>query len=176
MAVLDYLQKICCFLVVTEILMQLKPSKKYEKYLKMTVGLICLGIVLLPVGKALNGGNYVIEPDSVTVFEEKLYQALEEGSLEATEETESQRKLYETEEGQLLKEQSEALKEQMNGAVQHMNYEIEDMGVTDEKFVVTLKDVSGVIKVTAGSEEEKMKEIIAEELGVDENAITVVIK
>lgn len=46
---MDLLQKLCCFFVLAKIILQMCPSKKYEKYLQVLVTWMLYAMILLPL-------------------------------------------------------------------------------------------------------------------------------
>lgn len=90
--ILEYLQRVCCFLVIAEVLLKLNPSKKYERYLKMVMGFITLAIVLVPICRFVAGEERMLSMETLPAFEQKLEQVMKEGERQMRTEMEGERK------------------------------------------------------------------------------------
>ena len=52
----EYIQTIAIFLIFSSIVSMLLPNKKYESYVKLTMGIIFIFIVLSPIARFINEG------------------------------------------------------------------------------------------------------------------------
>ena len=75
----EYLKRICVFLLVAETMLKLCPSSKYEEYIKMITGLICMVMILFPTA-SLFRADQGMELPQIGEFEKKLQEAMEEGT------------------------------------------------------------------------------------------------
>lgn len=82
---MEYLERICVFLLIAETMLKLCPSAKYENYVKMVTGLICLAMILLPVTSFLKGDEEGLQIKLET-FERELKEAMEKGERQMEEE------------------------------------------------------------------------------------------
>ncbi|MBO6014973.1 MAG: stage III sporulation protein AF [Lachnospiraceae bacterium] len=78
---MEYLKRICCFLLIAETMEKLCPSSKYEAYLHMITGLICLAMILIPLTGLLHMDQADGLPD-IHTFEKQLQQIVEEGQMQ----------------------------------------------------------------------------------------------
>lgn len=82
-----YFQQICCFMLIAETFMKLCPNKKYEEYIRMITGFICLLLVVTPIllfFKNVDRGKL----PALSELEVELQKVLEESERKMEEELE----------------------------------------------------------------------------------------
>ena len=74
---MEYVKRLCCFLLIAETLLKLCPSPKYEGYMKMLTGLICLVMICVPLTSLFHpdAGGQVPE---LADFEQQVRETMEE--------------------------------------------------------------------------------------------------
>lgn len=84
---MDYFKEICCFILIAETFVKLCPNKKYEDYIRMITGFICIAIVLTPVLVWAKGEQKDMEI-SLSEFEIQLQEQLKESEKQWSKELE----------------------------------------------------------------------------------------
>lgn len=87
MVYMKYFKEICCFILIAETFLKLCPNKKYEEYIHMIIGFICIAVVLTPVLVFVKG-NQAENLPTLETFEVQLQKVLEESEREMQEELE----------------------------------------------------------------------------------------
>lgn len=82
---MEYLERLCVFMLIAETMLKLCPSSKYESYMKMLTGLLSLAMILLPVMSFFQADENGIMPKLET-FEKELFEAFEQGEKQMEEE------------------------------------------------------------------------------------------
>lgn len=173
----EYLQRICLFMILAEMLLHLRPAKQYERYLKMITGLISLAIVLLPACKfmaALGDGGQLA---TLEEFEQEMYEAMKEG--EETMQRELAVQSVISNEGETLDEVSkEALGEKIDAVVMQKGYETKELYIKEGilQIILSQRARGEVSKIEINFSEDKERSLskeIAKELNTDESNIAV---
>jgi len=76
---MEYLRRICIFLLIAETLLKLCPSSKYEDYMRMITGLICMIMILFPLASLIRM-DHGMELPQIGEFERQLQEVMEEGT------------------------------------------------------------------------------------------------
>ena len=97
---MEYLERVCIFLLIAETMLRLCPSSKYERYVRMVTGLICMAMILLPLTTLLQTDG-AGELPRIEAFEQELRKAMEEGEKQMEKELD-----WQIEEGELSGEQN----------------------------------------------------------------------
>lgn len=177
-----YLEKACYFMIGAQLLLYFLPSKKYEKYMGMLTGFICMVILVLPVCNLIFQKQDWQYTKRMKEFEEQLERVLsaEEIRLEKEKYQSISKGLEELYAGkEQLMEKLGPIALEYGFAIRDISYETEE-----ERFCITLseqREEEGNVfieKITIGQENEKkeqkgLKEKMAEELGIDERYIRI---
>lgn len=175
-----YVEKVCFFMIAAELLFHFLPSKKYEKYMGMITGFLCMAILVIPIGNLVFQGEKWLSMDTTEEFEKQLKQVM------TTEDMEQIKQQYQsvskTAEGKYLGQ--EEVKEKIQPVVARYGYIIKDISydAEEEKLILTLLENTTVengieiekIVVTKENTKKVPKELIeniAKELMMDEEAI-----
>ena len=84
---MDYYKEICCFMLIAETFVKLCPNKKYEDYIRMITGFICIAMVIAPILGWVKGEQKEVRL-SLTEFEVQLQEQLLESEEQWSEELE----------------------------------------------------------------------------------------
>ena len=84
---MDYFKEICCFMLIAETFVKLCPNKKYEDYIRMITGFICIAMVIPPILGWVMGDQKEVSL-SLTEFEVQLQEQLLESEEQWSEELE----------------------------------------------------------------------------------------
>ncbi len=76
-----YIERACFFMIISELLVQFAASSKYEKYISLLTGILCITILIVPIGEfffqsKLN--HYVEKTDE---FEQKLSELMKNNNI-----------------------------------------------------------------------------------------------
>lgn len=76
-----YIERACFFMIIAELLVQFAASSKYEKYISLLTGILCITILIVPIGEfffqsKLN--HYVEKTDE---FEQKLSELMKNNNI-----------------------------------------------------------------------------------------------
>lgn len=84
---MGYFKEICCFVLIAETFIKLCPNEKYEEYLRMITGFICMVLVITPVLLFLKGETTGTMP-SLSQFEKELEEVFLESKKQVERELE----------------------------------------------------------------------------------------
>lgn len=173
----EYMQRICCFMILAEMLLHLRPAKQYEKYLKMITGFISLAIVLLPACKFITTIGNSGQLATLEEFEKEMYEVMKEGEKMMQKEPALQ-SVIANEDETLDETGKKALLERIDGAVVQKGYQTKEISIKDESLHIILRKRTGgevgKIQIHLSKNEEKsLREEIAKELCTDESNITI---
>lgn len=178
-----YLEKACFFMIAAQLLFHFLPSKKYEKYMGMLTGFICMTILIIPVGNLIFHKQDWMDMAQIEEFEEKLQKVMTAQEI-MLEKEKYQSISYQLEQMYSGKEQiKEKLEPVVNAygyTVEAVTYEMEE----EEKLCIILSQQEetnkpiAVEKITWDEQEPKtvpqeLKESIAKELMIDEEYIRI---
>lgn len=183
MAVLyTYLEKACYFMIGAQLLLYFLPSGKYEKYMGMLTGFICMVILALPVCNLIFKKQDWQYQERMQEFEEQMERVM------SAEEIKIEKEKYQAIDGQ-LKEMyggKEQLKEKLEPIVGKEGFSIKDISydIEEGKLCIALRrkqnEEEGIVveKITweqnhVNEEQEGLKEKIARELEIDERYIRI---
>lgn len=177
-----YLEKACYFMIGAQLLLYFLPSGKYEKYMGMLTGFICMVILVLPVCNLIFKKQDWQYQERIKEFEEQLERVM------SAEEIRMEKEKYQSIDGQ-LKEMyggKEQLKERLAPILEKEGFSIKDISydVEEGKLCIALgkkqNKEKGIVveKITweqngINEEQEGLKEKIARELEMDERYIRI---
>lgn len=177
-----YLEKACFFMIGAQLLLYFLPSKKYEKYMGLLTGFICMVILVLPVCNLIFQKQDWQYTNRMKEFEDQLERVM------SAEEIRMEKEKYQSIAGQLEEAYGgkEQLKEKLAPIAAENGFIIEDIAyeIEEEKLCIILAEeekVEGTIfveKITweqtdGKKEQEGLKEKLARELGIDERYIRI---
>ncbi|MBD5545315.1 MAG: hypothetical protein HDR01_14040 [Lachnospiraceae bacterium] len=177
-----YLEKACFFMIGAQLLLYFLPSRKYEKYMGVLTGFICMVILVLPVCNLIFQKQEWQYEERITEFESQLERVL------SAEEIRKEKETYESIAGQLeeIYGGKEQLKERLDPIVAQEGFAVKDISYEAEegKLCIVLekrqKAEEGIVveKITwnqndAEKDQEGLKEKIARELEIDERYIRI---
>lgn len=84
---MDYFKEICCFIFIAETFVKLCPNQKYEEYIRMITGLLCIVMVFIPILVWVKGDEKDMEL-SLSEFEKQLQEQILESEEQWAEELE----------------------------------------------------------------------------------------
>lgn len=177
-----YLEKACYFMIGAQLLLYFLPSPKYEKYMGMLTGFICMVILVLPVCNLIFQKQDWQYTERMEEFEDQLEKVMSAEEIRMEKEkyqsiSQGLEELY-TGKEQLM-EKLEPIASEYGFTIRDISYETEE-----EKFCITLveqREEEGNVlieKITLEQNDEKkeqkgFKEKMAEELGIDERYIRI---
>lgn len=88
---MDWFKEICCFILIAETFVKLCPNKKYEDYIRMITGFLCIAMVLTPILHWAKGDQKEMElslSEFETQLQEQLLESEEQWSRELEEKIE----------------------------------------------------------------------------------------
>lgn len=126
-----YIERACFFMIIAELLVQFAASSKYEKYISLLTGILCITILIVPIGEfffqsKLN--HYVEKTDE---FEQKLSELMKNNNIYSRES--EYKKLQKDMENQIIDEA-------------YLQKEEEDKNMAEENNKDTKLDESSNIK------------------------------
>lgn len=180
-ALYTYLEKACYFMIGAQLLLYFLPSGKYEKYMGMLTGFICMVILALPVCNLIFKKQDWQYQERMKEFEKQLERVM------SAEEIRMEKEKYQSIEGQLkeLYGGEEQLKEKLAPIAEKEGFSIKDISydIEEEKLCIVLKKQQNeegiaVEKITweqndTKKDREGFKEKIARELEIDERYIRI---
>ena len=79
---MSYLEGVCYFMLIAELLIHLRASDHYEKYIRLIMGLICLTIMIVPIMNLIIKGDSNITTVTAEEFQQQLTEAMAECNLD----------------------------------------------------------------------------------------------
>lgn len=177
-----YVEKVCFFMIAAQLLFHFLPSKKYEKYMGMITGFLCMAILIIPIGNLVFKGEEWLSMDTIEEFENQLQLVM------STEEMRQVKQQYQsvskTAERKYLGQ--EEIQEKIQPVVAQYGYIIKEISydAEEEKLIVallentTVKNGIEIEKIVINEKNTKtvpkeLTENIAKELMMDEEAIRI---
>lgn len=84
---MDYFKEICCFILIAETFVKLCANQKYEDYIQMITGFICIAMILTPILIWVKGDQKEMRL-SLSQFETQLQEQLIESEKQWSKELE----------------------------------------------------------------------------------------
>lgn len=177
-----YLEKACYFMIGAQLLFYFLPSKKYEKYMGMLTGFICMVILVLPVCNLIFQEKDWQNKIQIEEFERQLSKVM------SAEEIRQEKEKYQSIELQLeeIYGKKEQIKEQLEPVAKEYGMTIGDISYDTEEACICItvseqkKKDKGILieKITINQDKpetlkEELKEKMAKELMVDEKYIRI---
>lgn len=177
-----YVEKICFFMIAAELFVHFLPSEKYEKYMEMIAGFLCVAMFMLPVGNLLFQREDWLRMEEVERFENQLKQVM------SGEEMEQAKKQYQSfaEQAESMYLEKAQIEEQLQPLLCQYEYSLQELTYDEkrDKLLFTLKkaktneDKIEIDSITIDGQKEtelfeELKENIAKELMLDEEKIEV---
>lgn len=141
-----YIERACFFMIIAELLVQFAASSKYEKYISLLTGILCITILIVPIGEfffqsKLN--HYVEKTDE---FEQKLSELMKSNNIYSRES--EYKKLQADMENQIIDEAYLQKEEEDKNIVQENNRDTS----LDESSNIKKVEITGVHIETESSE------------------------
>lgn len=175
-----YVEKVCFFMIAAQLLFHFLPSKKYEKYMGMITGFLCMAILVVPIGNLVFHGSKWLDMNTIEEFENQLKQVMNAGEIkQAKEQYQSLSK--ELEEVYLG---TEEIKEKIQPIAKEYGFYVKEVSIEEEKIIIFLLEEAkknggieiGKINLDENNSKSVPKELvktIAKELNIDEEFIQI---
>lgn len=78
-----YIERVCFFIIIAELLVQFAASSKYEKYISLLTGVLCITILIVPIGEFFFENKFNLYLEKTNEFEKELSEMMRDNDIDS---------------------------------------------------------------------------------------------